>query len=226
MPSRSHSWSRTKAPQPTRVDDLDVGPDNRGARRRKIEDPADRGDQPRQRLLVYVVLPPEVVDDLGHQHAGLRVPLVVSELQVGDLRAVLVPSAGLSQVHTYVLSKKSAGQSMCRVPTLFKLFRTSKLSDQGRCHPGPPKMPTNSVMPDRDWADGRSTRSVTTPSSCRVNRSTSVLEGGAFDLLRSLVADACQGCRIPKGEPFTPQGQHRVAHRIARRAADLLGLPS
>jgi len=61
-----------------------------------------------------------------------------------------------------------------------------------------------------------------TPSRCGSNRSTSVLEGGALDLLRPLVADACQRCRIPKGEPFTPQGEHCVPHRVARRAADLL----
>ena len=55
------------AAEPTGVDDLDVGPGNGRARRRQIENPADRRDEPCQRLLVDLVLPAEVVDDLGHR---------------------------------------------------------------------------------------------------------------------------------------------------------------
>jgi len=61
-------------------------------------------DETSQRLLVDLVLPPEVVDDLGHRDAGYRVALVVGELEIGDLGAVLVPATGLSQVHTYIVT--------------------------------------------------------------------------------------------------------------------------
>jgi len=53
-------------------------------------------------------------------------------------------------------------------------------------------------------------------SRCLVNPSASVLERRALDLLRPLVTDSCQRCRIPQGKAFTPEGEYRVAHRIAR----------
>jgi len=68
----------------------------------RIEHSADGGRQTGERLLVHLVRPAEVVDDLGHRAAGDRVALVVGELQVGDLGAVLVPAAGLTQVDAYI----------------------------------------------------------------------------------------------------------------------------
>src|SRR5664280_1502334 len=71
---------------------------------------------------------------------------------------------------------------------------------------------------------GRGT-SFVVHSRCRANPSASVLEHRALDLLRPLVTDSCQRCRIPQGKSFAPKGEHRLGHRLARRGADLLGLP-
>jgi hypothetical protein len=78
------------------------------------------------------------------------------------------------------------------------------------------------IVPERS---GFSVVSFFAQTGRRANSSASVLERRALDLLRSLVSDSCQRCRISQGKSFTPEGEHRVAHRIARRAADLLGLP-
>ena len=105
MPSRCHISSSTNAPPKRRestisTSDASEEPVAAGSRIRLI-------DETSQRLLVDLVLASEVVDHLRHRHAGHRVPLAVGELQIGDLRAVLVPTAGLSQVHTYFISHKS-----------------------------------------------------------------------------------------------------------------------
>ena len=100
-----HLVEHERTTEPTGIDDLDVGRGDRGAGRRQIEDPADGRDQPRQGDLVDLVLASEVVDDLGHRNPGLRVALVVGQLEIGDLGAVLVPATGLSQVHTYIVTE-------------------------------------------------------------------------------------------------------------------------
>jgi len=41
------------------------------------------------------------VDDLGHRLAGDRVPLIMSQLVVGDNRAVFVFAFGGSKIHAY-----------------------------------------------------------------------------------------------------------------------------
>ena len=71
----------------------------RGQGRFRVEEPGDGRDQALERLAVRGVLAAEVVDDPHRRPALLRVPDVVGELEVADLRAVLVPPWRRPQVH-------------------------------------------------------------------------------------------------------------------------------
>ena len=80
----------TQAP---RINDLHFG--TRGRGRRVTEHSADGGHQTSEGRLVHLGGTSEVVDDLGDWDTRDRVTFVVGELQVGDLRAVLVAATGL-----------------------------------------------------------------------------------------------------------------------------------
>ena len=77
-----------------------------------LQVPGDGRDQPLQRLPGGGLLPAEVVDNLHLRPLRGRVPHVVSQLQVADLAAVLVPPRRRPQVHildTTPLNQLSSG---------------------------------------------------------------------------------------------------------------------
>ena len=59
----------------------------------------DAAREPSQIIGIDLVGPTEVVDDLRHRMAALRVPNVLGKLVVADLAAVLVPALRDAQVH-------------------------------------------------------------------------------------------------------------------------------
>ena len=83
-------------------------------------------DTSRASDLVELVLPAKVVDHLGHRRAGDRVALVVGELEIGDLRAVLVPPTRLTQVHADILARptRSVEYSCAYASLLFRDLET------------------------------------------------------------------------------------------------------
>lgn len=105
---------RPRPTQATGVDDLDVTAAGRSRGLLGGEEPRDRAHQPGQRGPVDLLRPPEVVDHLRHRAAGLRMPLVVRELQVRHHRAVPVAPSRLPQVHTYTSPHERLPRSATR----------------------------------------------------------------------------------------------------------------
>ena len=102
IPSRSQTRSSVHAPPSRRESRTSTSPPGRRGRGLlRGQEPRDRGHQPLQRVLVDLLGAAEVVDHLRRRRAGLRMPLVVRQLQVGHHRAVPVGAPGLPQVHTY-----------------------------------------------------------------------------------------------------------------------------
>src|SRR5512135_575210 len=127
------------------VDDLDIGSLRRSGGFGRLEEPADRRDEPGEGLPVHLVRPAEVVDHLRDGRTGHGVTLVVGELEIADDRAVLVRPARLPQVHAY---KISISASSSQLPVCLRHSRRLTMtqhSDQGRCIRDPPSVPTNSV---------------------------------------------------------------------------------
>ncbi len=65
---------------------------------------ADRGYEPAKCFFVDLVLGGKVMDDPCHRPTGLRVDLVLGQLQISDLRAISVPATGLTQLVTYLVA--------------------------------------------------------------------------------------------------------------------------
>ncbi|WP_159449703.1 hypothetical protein, partial [Desulfococcus multivorans] len=64
--------------------------------------PGDGSAQPDQFLPVELVGTAEVVDDFGNRLAGIRVALVMRQLEIFDHGAVFVLSLRRPQIHVYV----------------------------------------------------------------------------------------------------------------------------
>ncbi len=120
--TREERVERVGAAAVARIDDLDLleaagGVHGLGGPKH----PRDRGHEAARRLAVDLVGAPDVVDRPRHGAAGLRVALVVGELQVADHRAVSVPAPCLTLAGTRLQdSEKSLLKSRSRVPTLFE----------------------------------------------------------------------------------------------------------
>ena len=83
----------------TRLEVAQLGRHRRRERLTRREGPAQRADQAPDRVGVEFVLAPEVEQDPDLRAAGRRVPLVVGQGQVPNVRAVAVAPPGGPQVH-------------------------------------------------------------------------------------------------------------------------------
>ena len=107
-PSRSQSWSSTHAPPKRRESSISISPPCAAVDRLlRLQEPRDRGDQPRQRVAVHGVGAAEVVDHLRRGHPGDRVAFAVRQLQIAHRRPVPVASLRLPQVHPYIMTAKA-----------------------------------------------------------------------------------------------------------------------
>jgi hypothetical protein len=90
IPSRSQTRSNVHTTQAARVQHLHVRVGGGGDRLLRGQEPRDRRHQTGQRGPVDVLGTAEVVDHLGSRVTGLRVPLVVRQLQVPHNRPISV----------------------------------------------------------------------------------------------------------------------------------------
>ena len=90
---------RPRAAHRPRLDEREPRRRRRGERLIRLERPLQRADQPDDRVAVELILAAEAVEHPHLALLGYGVPLVVCQLQVGDL-AVLRPSHRPAQVHT------------------------------------------------------------------------------------------------------------------------------
>ena len=90
---------RPRATNRHRAHELKLRRRGRDQRLLGLQHPRQRPHQPRQRRPVELVLAAEAVDHPGHRALARRIPLVVRQLHVADLRTVLVAPPDRPQVH-------------------------------------------------------------------------------------------------------------------------------
>ena len=153
MPSRSHSRSSVHAPPSRRESRTSTSaPESGRDRVGRVQKPGDRRHQPAQRGPVHRLGPAEVVDHLRGRHPGVRMPLVVRQLQVPHHRPVPVRAPRLPQVHAHQSSRKSCCCRATRPKSCaYRLSRpaTRHPSKHGACNADQARicLPTAEVRP-------------------------------------------------------------------------------
>ncbi len=151
---------RPRTAERTGVQDLHLGAFSRSRRLLRGEEPRDRRDQPREGSPVDQLRAAEIVDHLRDRATGLRVPLVVRQLQVAHHRPVTIRATGLPQVHAHNPSgsarrcrptrRRSCAYTISAARAPLKPVTSGNAVDQARIC-----LPTAEVRPDNGARRGR-----------------------------------------------------------------------